>query len=125
MSESVPVLNFDPGFIDCVVHTLSGAQVLFYLFHIWENESIYSTVIWCNKGETSQKVNAIRVALSKERAARSLPRTFELRFSESWPYTHNGIKGEAVKITRHRGSNATRIRAAFVTLANRGKHHGK
>ncbi len=121
MKQSVPIKDFDPGFIDCVVHALTGAQVLFYLFNIWENESIYSTVIWCNKGETSAKVNAIRVALSKERAARGLPRTFELKFSESWPYTHNGIKGEAVKITRHRGSNATRLRAAFVSLAQKGK----
>lgn len=125
MNKSIPVVGYESGLINCVVHSLTGAQVLYYLFHIWEDESVYSTILWCDKGETSAKVNAVRVALSKERAARGLPRTFELKFSQPWPYTHMGIKGEAVKVERLRGNSATRLRAAFVALAQKGQASGK
>lgn len=114
-------INHESGLVNCVVHSLSGAQVLFYLFHIWEVENRDSAIIWCGTGETYAKVNAIRVALSKERAARKLPRTFELRFSESWPHTHMNIKGEAIKVERLLGSQLTQLRAAMVRLTAQGK----
>ena len=116
----LPVSEYDPGFINCVIHSLSGAQVLYHLFHRWESDPNRPIIIWCEKGETSAKANAIRVALSKERKARGLPRTFELKFSEQWPYTHDGIKGEALKITRHGGTMLTRMRAAMLSI-NKGE----
>lgn len=114
--NQLPIRQYDPGFIDCMVHSLTGAQILYYLFHTWSQNQTQSIIIWCERGETDAKVNAIRVALAKERKARGLPRTFELRFSESWPHTHNGIKGEAIKVDRIGGGVQTRMRAAFLTL---------
>lgn len=121
--NGIPIKQYDPGFIDCVVHSLTGAQVLYYLFHTWSQDQTRSVVIWCERGETQAKVNAIRVALAKERKARGLPRTFELRFSEPWPHTHIGIKGEAIKVERVGGTMHTRMQAAFLTLMERS--HGR
>lgn len=120
----VPEHNSDPGFINCVIHSLTGAQILYYLFLTWNQEPARSIIIWCEKGETSAKVNAIRVALAKERGSRGLPRTFELKFSEPWPHTHLGIKGEAIKIEKSGGSVQTRMRAAFVSLSQAGDKNG-
>jgi len=114
--NTIPIRQYDPGFIDCMVHSLTGAQVLYYLFHTWSQHQTQSVIIWCERGETPAKVNAVRVALAKERKARSLPRTFELRFSDPWPYTHNGIKGEAIKVERVSGTLQTRMQSAFMTL---------
>lgn len=118
-----PVPHSDPGFINSVIHSLTGAQILYYLFHTWEQDSGRSVIIWCDKGEAVAKMNAIRVALAKERGARGQQRTFELKFSEPWPYTHMGIKGEAIKVERVGGNMQTRMRAAFVTLAQKGKNN--
>jgi hypothetical protein len=122
--QAVPITQGDPGFINCVVHSLTGAQVLYYLFHTWSQEPDRSVIIWCEKGETLAKMNAIRVALAKERKARGLPRTFELKFSESWPHTHLGIKGEAIKVERIGGTMQTRMRAAFLSLSRGGHGNG-
>lgn len=116
MTNSVPINQFDPGFINCLVHSLTGAQILFYLFHTWRDEPTRAVTLWCEKGEGLQKMNAIRVALSKERKLRNLPRTFELRFSDTWPYTHMGIKGEAIKVEQVSGTLLTQMRAAFLEL---------
>jgi hypothetical protein len=122
--NTVPITQYDPGFIDSVVHGLTGAQILFYLFHTWNREPARPVIIWCEQGEAAGKVNAIRVALAKERKARDLPRTFELKFSDRWPYTHNGIKGEAIKVERMRGTLQTQMRAAFISLSRGGSNGG-
>jgi hypothetical protein len=110
----LPLKGYDPGFINCVVHSLTGSQILYHLFSIWSENPNESVILWCRKGDAEWKVNAVRVALSKERKARGVPRTFELRFSEvPWPYTFMGIKGEAVKVERVNGSIQTRMRAAM------------
>lgn len=114
--NSVPIKQYDPGFINSVVHSLTGAQILYYLLHTWASEPNRPVIIWCQTGEGSAKENSIRVALSKERKARDLPRTFELRFSAPWPYTHNGIKGEAIKVERTGGGVQTRMQAAFLAM---------
>jgi hypothetical protein len=119
----VPINHYDPGFINSVTHSLTGAQILYYLFHTWATEPNRSVIIWCQSGEAASKENSIRVALAKERKARGLPRTFEMKFSAAWPYTHNGIKGEAIKVERTGGGIQTRMQAAF--LAMQRKHGGK
>ncbi len=112
---SQPV-RFDPGFVNCVTHTLSGAQVLYHVLHTWHREEDSLIVIWCFEGEAQAKANAIRVALSKERKDRKLLRTFELRFSEPFRYTHLGIKGEAIIIRRDTGTMQTQVQAAFASF---------
>lgn len=124
MNSAVPLSQNEPGFINCLVHNLTGAQVLFYLFHAWKDDPNRAVILWCEKGEALKKMNSIRVALSKERKARGLLRTFELRFSFPWPYTHNGIKGEAIKVEQVGGTLLTQMRAAFTEL-NRGQINGK
>jgi hypothetical protein len=119
--STVPIKQYDPGFINCVTHSLTGAQVLYYLFHTWSKEPNRAVTLWCDKGDALQKMNAIRVALAKERKARSLPRTFELRFSDTWPYTHLGIKGEAIKVERTSGTMQTRMRAALLSMNRQEK----
>lgn len=122
--NQVPIKQYDPDFINCVVHSLTGAQILYYLLHVWSKESNRPVVLWCAKGEGSQKVNVVRVALAKERKARGLPRTFELRFSDPWPYTHNGIKGEAIKVEQVGGTMQTRMQAAFFAMKRKGDSNG-
>lgn len=107
--------RFDPGFINCVTHELTGAQILFYLMHTWATEPTLSVILWCREDAIS-KGNNLRVALSKERKERKLVRTFELRMSEPWPYTHMGIRGEAIKIERVAGTLQTRVQAAAQAL---------
>lgn len=124
MNEQVTVCGNRLGFIDCVTHTLTGAQILFYLFHTWQSNPDASVILWCRTGDAKAKANAVRVALSKERGARSAPRTFELQFSTHWPYTEGGIKGEAIKVERLRGSMSTRLRAAFLTVTQERKDSG-
>lgn len=104
--------RFDPGFINCVTHELSGAQILFYLLHTWEKTPLQPVILWCRE-EATAKANAVRVALSRERKAHNLTRVFELRVSEPWPYTYMGIRGEAIKIERVAGTMQTRVQAAF------------
>jgi hypothetical protein len=118
---NVPIKDFDPAFINTVTHNLTGAQTLYYLFNIWMDFPSQSVVLWCERDDAEAKCNAIRVALSKERKLRSIPRTFELRFSETWPYTYNGIKGQAVKIERIGGSIRTRMRAAMLEMSMKGR----
>lgn len=108
--------HFDPGFINSVTHSLTGNQVLFYLMHMWASDSTMPVIIWCNRSDALYKASNIRTALSKERKSRNLPRTFELRFSEPWPYTHMGIKGEAIKVERVGGTIQTRLQAAMEKL---------
>lgn len=114
--NAVPIKHYDPGFINCVVHNLTGSQILFYLFTTWSEESTRPVILWCRKGDAEWKMNAVRVALSRERRSRGIPRTFELRFSEPWPYTYEGIKGEAIKVERHSGTLQTRVRAAIAAM---------
>lgn len=114
--SNVPITSYDPGFINSVVHQLTGAQLLYYLFHTWSMSENRPVIVWCQTGEAAAKQNAIRVALAKERAARNLPSTFELKFSATWPYTHDGIKGEAIKIERTSGGLKTRMQAAFLNM---------
>jgi hypothetical protein len=111
-----PVDDIETGFVNCVVHSLTGAQVLYYLLHIWSREPRRSVILWCATGEAVAKSNSLRVALSKERKAKDLPRTFELKFSEPWPYTYLGIKGEAIKVEKLGGSIATRMRSAMLAM---------
>lgn len=120
----VPIIQHDPAFINGVIHSLTGAQILYYLFFSWESQPNRPVILWCQKGETAGKVNAIRVALAKERKARDLPRTFELRFSQHWPYTHEGIKGEAIKIERSSGGLRMQMRTAMLTLNNGVNRNG-
>lgn len=108
--------HFDPGFINSVTHSLTGNQVLFYLMHTWASDPTQAIIIWCNRADAVYKMNSIRTALSKERKSRNTPRTFELRFSEPWPYTHMGIKGEAIKVERVGGTTMTRMQAALQKL---------
>ncbi len=105
-----------PAFIDTATHFLTGAQVLFHLFHTWEVEPNRPVTLWSLRGEGIAKMKVIRVALSKERNERKTYRTFELRFSEPYPYTFRGIKGEAMRVVRVAGTMQTRINAAFVQL---------
>ncbi len=114
---AVPLRDYTPGFVDCVTHSLTGAQILYYALHEWRDDQTQPVVLWCRKGDAEWKANALRVALSKERKERSIPRTFELRFSKPWPHTHNGLKGEAIKVERVNGTTMTRIRAAFQQLS--------
>jgi ribosomal protein S9 len=113
---AVPIKQYDPGFINSVVHQLTGGQILYYLLHTWSQEPNRTVIIWCQAGDAAAKENAIRVALAKERKARGLPRTFELKFSTPWPYTHQGIKGEAIKVERTGGGMQTRMQAAFLAM---------
>lgn len=108
--------RFDPGFINCVTHSLTGIQVLYHLSLTWAQTPFQPIVIWCLPGDAAAKANVIRVALSRERKARGVKALFELRFSEPWPHTYMGIKGEAIKITRVGGGDLTRMRAAFAAL---------
>lgn len=113
---AVPIKPYTPGFVDCVTHSLTGAQILFYMFHMWSEQPNQSITLWCRKGEADWKANALRVALSKERKQRGLPRTFELRCGEAFPYTYNDVKGEAIVVERVGGTMQTRIRAAFFEM---------
>lgn len=108
-------------FINCVIHQLTGAQILYYLLNIWTVDSQKPVVLWCRKGDAVSRASAIRVALSKERKSRDAVRTFELRVSEPWPYTHKGIKGEAIRIHRELGSMMTRVRAAMTALQGKNR----
>lgn len=119
--QAVPIKHYDPGFVNCVTHSLTGAQILFYLLHSWNDDSEKAVILWCRKGDAEWKANALRVALSKERKARDIPRTFELRFSQPWPHTHNGFKGEAIKVLKVRGSMQTQMRAAFLHMQTKDK----
>lgn len=114
--SAVPIKQYDPGFVNCVTHSLTGAQILFYAFHSWATDQNQSITLWCRKGDAQQKANALRVALAKERKQRQIPRTFELRFGEVFPYTHDGVKGEAIKVERVGGTLQTRMRAAFFEI---------
>lgn len=107
---------FDPGFLNCVTHSLSGKQVLYHLLHIWEMNPYQAVILWCHQGDAQAKANAVRVALSKERRDRGEFRTFELRFGSPWPYTYMGIRGEAIVIERINGGMQTRVYAAFAAL---------
>ena len=120
MTPAVPISQYDPGFINSVVHSLTGAQCLFYMFHAWSTNPSLPIIFWCKRGDGEGKINAIRVALAKERKARNVPRTFELRFSEPWPDTHLGVKGEAIKVERVSGSLHTQMSAAFHKLVQGG-----
>jgi len=113
--DELPTIQ-DRGFVNTVIHSLTGAQILFHLLHVWRDEPTRSVILWCRKGEALAKMSAIRVALSKERGVRGTPRTFELRFSEQWPYTHEGIKGEAIKVERVAGTIMTRMQAAMMSI---------
>lgn len=115
----VPVKDFDPAFINTVTHNLTGAQILYYLFNIWSDVPNQPVTLWCQRDEAEWKANAIRVALSKERKSRKIPRTFELKFSHTWPHTYEGIKGEAIKVERSGGSIQTRMRAALLEINKR------
>lgn len=108
--------RFDPGFINCVTHSLTGVQVLYHLGLTWAQLPSQSIIVWCLPGDALAKANVVRVALSRERKARGLSAQFELRFSEPFPYTHMGIKGEAIKVTKVRGGGLTQMRAAFAAL---------
>lgn len=116
----VPIKNADAGFVDCVTHVLTGSQTLYYLFSIWSENPEQPIILWYRRGEAEFRINAIRVALSKERKVRGLKRTFELRVSDSWPHTHEDIKGEAIKVERVGGTIQTRMRAAFQSIHQRG-----
>lgn len=104
--------------MDCLTHQLTGAQVLFHLMNVWRDNPNQPVTLWFFRGEAEKRLKSIRVALSKERSDRDITRTFELRFSESWPHTHDGIKGEAMKVTRVSGGTTTRLNAAFAVLKN-------
>lgn len=114
--NAVPIKQHDPAFINCVVHNLTGSQILYYLLHVWSQDRAQPVVLWCRKGEAEWKANSARVSLSKERRSRKFPRTFELRFSEPWPYTFEGVKGEAIRVERVSGTIQTQVRAAWAAL---------
>lgn len=105
--------RFDPGFIDCITHALTSNQILHYLALTWAEDKERVVILWCHTGEAAAKAQSIRVALSKERKRRGEVRTFEIRVSSAWPYTHRGVKGEAIKIWRDRGTKMTRMYAAL------------
>lgn len=113
---TVPIKDYNPGFVNGVTHVLTGAQTLYYLFNAWAEHENLPVILWYRRGEAEFRVNAIRVALSKERKLRGLKRTFELRFSDTWPHTHEGVKGEAIKVERVGGTLQTRVRAALIQM---------
>lgn len=115
--SAVPIKNYDPKFINAVTHPLTGAQLLYYLMHTWEDDPSRLVTLWCRRGEAYSKANSVRVALSKERRARRLKRVYELRVSSYWPYTHEGIKGEAINIERVEGTLQTQMRAALQEIS--------
>lgn len=110
--------HIDPesGFIDCVVHSLTGGQVLFYLLRTWEKNPNQPVTVWTRDGEAVNKVKAMRVVLSKRRKANKQPRLFEIHCSEAWRHTHNGIRGEAVLVTRETATVSTQVKVAFMKL---------
>ena len=110
--NAVPIIDYDPSFFDIATHQLSGPQILYYLFNAWQTQD--SVILWCRKGDGASKINTIRVALSKERKSRGVMRTFELRFNDPWPYTYNGVKGEAFKVEKIRGSFSTQFSDAMM-----------
>lgn len=108
---ALPLKNYDPGFVDCVVHNLTGAQIIFRLMYAWKAHPSMPVVLWCRKGDAVHKMNAIRVALSRERKSRNIPRTFELEFSAIFPQEHMEIRGESVRVRKTKGTLLTQMRA--------------
>jgi hypothetical protein len=112
--------RFDPGFVNCVTHSLTGAQILYHMMHSWNQSEDMPVTLWCRKGDAVAKASTVRVALSKERRDRNVLRTFELRLSEAFPYTHFGIQGEAIVIYRVKGGKMTQLQAAFTAIKTQG-----
>lgn len=118
---SLPLQEPEIGFIDCVTHNLTGMQTLYHMLYNWKEDSRRPLILWCLKGTTEAQKNTIKVALSRERKIRGAVRTFELRFGEAWPYTHDGIRGDAMVVTRSLGSLTTRMNEAFQYLKHTQK----
>lgn len=67
--------------IDCVRHQPTGVQLLYQLLPRLQASPHAAALLVIDAGRFVSVTNKIRVTLSKERRARSVPRTFELRFS--------------------------------------------
>ena len=60
-------------YVDTIVHQLTGSQLLWHL-------SIAGTVVFrCPAGKGDRLMNNLRVAITRERKARRLPRTFKVQ----------------------------------------------
>lgn len=100
--------------VDTITHNYSGRQLLWLLLKHWRQPTKTPFTIVARRGEAQWKVNALRVALSKERKSQDATSYYGLSVSETFPYTleSSAYKGEAV-VVYFRQSRNQKLAYAF------------
>lgn len=111
--------------VDTIPHVMTGHQMLYAISVVWATTRLGAAVLAIPAGTKLSVQNSIRVALSRERAARKVRRQFELVFSDSVPFTyttkdHVSLPAEFVVVTRSAGSKSVQLAAAFERLNKKG-----
>ena len=87
-----------PRQINYLRHQLTARQSLSILLECWRESRSNPVILIAPTGACETVIRSIRVILSKERKAASRKSAFGFVISNVFPYTDNGIKGEAVVV---------------------------
>lgn len=87
--------------IDTVRHHYTGRQILAALLRMWEESKTEPVILLTRKGEGESAINALRVALAKERNRQGTTTYYGLTTSEPFRWTigwqaDGGFRAEAV-----------------------------
>lgn len=90
---------FTERVIDTVTHYHSGRQMLFTLLRCWGESKDDPVILLAMPGEAEARVNALRIALSKERAATGTEAFYGMSVSEPFRWTvKNADDGVAYRL---------------------------
>lgn len=87
--------------INCLRHPMTSRQCLSMLLDFWQLSRNLPVVLITKKGQAAILVKLIRATLSKERQelrVRAAPVNYGFKCSEVFPFTDQGVKGEAIVV---------------------------
>jgi hypothetical protein len=85
--------------LDTVAHRYTGRQMLDRILHMWKESIELPIYVVATRNEALSRINAIRVALAKERKKQHLNAHYGMDTSDVFGWTHeSGVKGEAIVI---------------------------